>query len=67
MKLMHPFKLSIGDHKCDNADDDDGAMIPVCRPWFAGGTEKVSNGILIGLTDQGKIWVKLFYEFIVLL
>ena len=29
--------------------------------------KKVSNGILIDLTDQGKIWVTPLYKFIVLL
>ena len=28
---------------------------------------KVSNGSLIGLTDQGKSWVTIYYKFIVLL
>ena len=34
--------LSIGNQKCDNADDDDavGFMIPMCRPCFAGDTKK---------------------------
>ena len=39
MKLMHPFKLLIGNQKCDYADEDaahDGDMIPMWRPCFAG-------------------------------
>ena len=41
-------KLSIGNKKCDNAndddddaDDDDGDMIPMCRPCLTGDTKSV--------------------------
>ena len=38
-------ELSIGNQKCDNADDDDVVMIPMCRPCFAGDTQKDTNDI----------------------
>ena len=54
MKFMHPFrKLSFGNRKCDNADDDAdddddeaGVMIPMCRPCFAGDTKIAPWGIV---------------------
>ena len=32
--------LSIGNQKCDNVDDADADMIPLCQPCFAGDTKR---------------------------
>ena len=36
-------KLLIGNKKCDNGDEDDGDMFPMCRPYFAGDTKSIGE------------------------
>ena len=40
-------KLSMGNQKCDNADEEDSDMIPMCRPCFAGNTKGMKTLIII--------------------